>query len=191
MTYQTVVTAKDSELPVTLAQAKDHLRILNDDLDVEIQAALEAAIDYCEATSGRALRISHTLAQKYRNWPCDPIRFDRQPVKSITSVTYYDEAGASQTVASSNYRLQPSTNAGAVLEWDDDFTQPGLDDRDDAVTITYVAGYTDIASVPALAKYAIKLKLREIFGDLNEREYAATQRSCDDLLRMIDWGCYR
>lgn len=191
MTHQTVVTAKSSELPVTLAEAKDHLRILHDDLDVEIQAALEAAIEYCEAASGRGLRIGQTLSQKYSGWPCNPVRFDRQPVKSISSVTYYDAAGASQTLASSNYRLQHSTNAGALLEWVDDFTQPSLADRDDAVTITYIAGYTDIASVPAMAKYAIKLKLAEIFGDLNEREFASTQRSCDDLLRMIDWGCYR
>lgn len=189
--HQTAVTAKSSDLPVTLAEAKEHLRILSDDLDVEIQAALEAAIEYCESVVGRSLRVSHTLTQTYCQWPCSPVRFDRQPVKSITSVTYCDDDGASQTVSTSDYRLQPSTNAGAVLEWDDGFSYPSLDARLNAVTITYVAGYADIASVPAMAKYAVKLKLKELFGDMGEREQAATVRACDALLSQIEWGAYR
>lgn len=189
--YQTVVTAKSNDLPVTLAEAKEHLRILGGDLDVEVFAALEAATEFCESVSGRSLRVSHTLAQKYASWPCDPVQFDRHPVKAISSITYYDADGASQTLATSKYRLQPSTNAAAALEWDDTFDSPSLDDRDDAVTITYTAGYTDIESVPAMAKYAIKLKLAELFGDLDERRIDATQRACDSLLHQIDWGCYR
>jgi uncharacterized phiE125 gp8 family phage protein len=191
MSHQTVVTAKSTDLPVTVAEAKDHLRIVNGDLDGEVEAALLAAIEYCESTAGRSLRISHTLTQKFCQWPCDPVQFDRQPAKAISSVKYYDQDGVEQTLSSSNYRLQLSSLAAGYLEWDDDFTRPTLDTREDAVTITYTAGYTDIASVPAMAKYAIKLKLAELFGDLQDRERAATERSCDSLLQQIEWGAYR
>jgi uncharacterized phiE125 gp8 family phage protein len=191
MSHQTVVTEKSADLPLTLSEAKSHLRLLHDDLDVEVEEALKAAVEYCETVAGRALRVSHTLTQKYCQWPCGPVRFDRQPVTAISSVTYYDGNGDSQTLASSNYRLQASTLAAGYLEWDDDFTRPTLDTRDDAVTITFTVGYTDIASVPAMAKHAIKLKLAEIFGDLRDRERDATVKSCDSLLAAIDWGSYR
>lgn len=191
MQHQTVTTAKSSDLPMTLAEAKQHLRQYGSENDEEIQAQLEAALEVCETDAGRSLRVSHTLTQTYPSWPCNPVRFDRQPVKSITSVTYYDADGASQTLASSNYRLHKSTLAAAYLEFDDSFTQPTTDYRDDAVTITYVAGYDALTDVPKMVKSLVKLKLSELYGDLDERTYANTVRSYGDLLHRIEWGCYR
>lgn len=191
MQYAATITSRTADLPLTLAEAKSHLRKSGDELESEIQATLEAAVSYCEAITGRSLRVTTTLTQVYPQWPCDPVRFDREPVKAISSVTYYDQDGNSQTVASSNYRLIPQSESGAHLEWDDDFTKPTLDTRDDAVTITYTAGYDDIASVPATAKQAIKLKLSELFGELDPREADNYRRSCNDLLSAIDWGVYR
>jgi uncharacterized phiE125 gp8 family phage protein len=191
MSHQTVVTAKSADLPLTTDEAKSHLRILGGDLDAEVQAALEAAVEYCETVTGRALRVSHTLTQKYCQWPCGPVRFDRQPVSAISSVTYYDADGDEQTLSASNYRLQPSTLAAGYLEWDDDFSRPTIESREDAVTITFTVGYADIADVPPMAKYAIKLKLSEIFGDLRDRERDGTAKACDSLLAAIEWGSYR
>lgn len=191
MNPQTTVTAKSSDLPVTLAEAKTHLRLLSDGLDTEVVALLEAATEYCESVCGRSLRVSQTLTQKYDGWPCSPIRFDRQPVTAITSVTYYDTDDASQTVSSSNYRLLASSEAAAVLEFDSEFTRPTLSDRADAVTVTYTAGYASLDVVPARAKAAVNLKLAELFGNLDERSLLANERSIGSLLGTLDWGCYR
>lgn len=185
---QTTVTAKSSDLPVTLEEARTHLRLMPGDLDTHVAALLDAATEYCETVCGRSLRVSHTLTQKYDGWPCGLVKFDRQPVTAITSVTYYDADDASQTVSSGNYRLLASSEAGAVLEFDADFTKPTLSDRVDAVTITYTAGYTE---VPARAKAAIMLKLAELFGNLEERALAANERAIGSLLGTLDWGCYR
>lgn len=188
---QTTTTARSAGLPVSLAEAKDHLRISTDDLDTQVQATLEAATEYCETVTGRALRVSHTVTQTYDDWPCNPVRLSRQPVTAISSVTYYDQDGASQTVASSNYRLIAGGDHAAVLEFDDDFTEPTLDDRLDAVTITYTAGYASTDVVPAMAKHAIKLVMSELFGDLDERQMTACRDSAKRLLAAIDWGSYR
>jgi uncharacterized phiE125 gp8 family phage protein len=188
MNPQTTVTAKSSDLPVTLAEAKTHLRLLSDDLDIEVNALLEAATEYCESVCGRSLRVSQTLAQKYDGWPCSPVRFDRQPVTAIASVKYRDGDDVEQTVSSTNYRLLASSEAAAVLEFDVDFTRPTLSDRADAVTVTYTAGY---AEVPARAKAAVNLKLAELFGNLDERMLPANERSIASLLGTLDWGCYR
>lgn len=191
MNPQTTVTAKSSDLPVTLAEAKTHLRLLSDDLDTEVDALLEAAVEYCETVCGRSLRVSQTITQKYDGWPCSPVRFDRQPVTAITSVTYYDANDVSQTVNASNYRLLVSSEAAALLEFDTDFSRPTASSRADSVTITYVAGYAAIADVPQRAKAAIKLKLAELFGNLDERMVAANERSIASLLGTLEWGCYR
>lgn len=188
---QTTTTARSAGMPVSLAEAKDHLRISTDDLDTQVQATLEAATEYCETVTGRALRVSHTVTQTYDDWPCNPVRLSRQPVTAISSVTYYDQDGASQTVASNNYRLIAGGDHAAVLEFDDDFTEPTLDDRLDAVTITYTAGYSSVDTVPAMAKHAIKLVMSELFGDLDDRQMTACRESAKRLLAAIDWGSYR
>jgi uncharacterized phiE125 gp8 family phage protein len=195
MNPQTTVTAKSSDLPVTLAEAKTHLRLLSDDLDTEVVALLEAATEYCESVCGRSLRVSQTLTQKYDGWPCSPVRFDRQPVTAITSVTYYDADDASQTVSSSNYRLLASSEAAALLEFDSDFTRPTLSDRADAVTVTYTAGYASIEAVPQRARQAIKLLIGHWFnhGEAVNIGNITTEvpMSTGALLQSLEWGCYR
>lgn len=188
---QTTVTTVSAGLPVQLGEAKLHLRIEGGDLDIEVQAALEDAVDYCEAVSGRALRESVTVVQTYSEWPSDPIQFNRHPVKSIASVKYQDADNAEQTVLAANYRLHKSTEAAAYLVFDSDFLRPDIYFREDAIAITYVAGYDSIPVVPPRAKRLIKLKLSEFFGNLDERKVEANRRACDDLLRSIDWGAYR
>ena len=191
----TTVTARHADLPVSLAEAKQHLRVVSEDHDTYIQSLLEAATEYCESVTGRALRISHTLTQKYRDWPCNPVRFDRQPVTAITHVKYYDADGVEQTLSSSNYRLHPSSEAAGYVEWDDDFARPSLDSRDDAITITYTAGYATIAAVPTRAKHAIQLLIGHWFehgeavniGNITSEVPMATTA----LLQSMDWGCYR
>lgn len=156
-----------------------------------MQIALDAAVEWCEAAATRSLRVSHTVVQTYSGWPMGVIRFDLQPVKSISSITYYDVAGSSQTVSSSNYRLHASSDGAGVLEWGDNYSLPSVDVRGDAVTITYLAGYDDLDSVPSMAKFCILLKLRELFGDLTDREAEYTRQAIKTLLSQIGWGPYR
>jgi uncharacterized phiE125 gp8 family phage protein len=195
MASQTVITTASTGLPVELANAKEHLRVINGDLDEYIVSLVEAATDYCESVTGRALRESLTVQQTYAEWPCEPLRFDRQPVKSISSITYWDEDNVSRTVASTNYRLYKSTNAAAFVRFITDYAKPLLYYRDDAITVTYVAGYESIAAIPARAKHAIKLLIGHWFehgetvniGNITTEVPMATKA----LLDSLDWGVYR
>ena len=191
MSKYTTISAKSSPACVTLGEASAALRISGSDLDTEVQFSLDAATEFVERSVHRALRVSYTIAEIYDGWPINPVAFDWQPVKSISSITYYDTADASQTVAAADYRLLAETDGAAVLEFDADYSLPGLATRSDAVTINYLAGYADIDSVPGLAEAAVKLKLREIFGDLTEREAKPNERSLKSLLSQLSWGQYR
>lgn len=191
----TTVTARDSDLPVALDEAKDHLRVINGDYDALIMSLLEAATEFCEAATSRALRISHTLTQSYGAWPCGRVLFDRQPVSAITHVKYYDTTPTLQTLSSAYYRLHQSSEAAAYLEFDDSFTAPALDDRDDAVIVTYTAGYGTIAAVPKRAKQAILLLVGHWFahgeavniGNITTEVPMGTAA----LLQSLDAGSYR
>jgi uncharacterized phiE125 gp8 family phage protein len=188
----TVTTLPNSltDLPLSLSEARDQLRVVSGDLDNQIEAALKAAVGWCETQTSRSLRVATTLKQSYSGWPCSPVRFDRQPVKSISSVKYY-ASGSQSTVDSGEYRLHTSSGAAGYLEWDTDFGWYTLDDRDDAVEIEYVAGYDDADSVPSTAKQAIRLMLTVFFGGLLPREQEAHERAAKALLASVDWGSYR
>lgn len=72
-----------------------------------------------------------------------------QPVLSITSVTYTDANGDTQTLPSGSYTLK-SYRDPVQIEFGS-----GLPSATD-VTITFVAGYVNAAAVPALIKSAIQ-----------------------------------
>ena len=160
-------------------------------MDAAVNLALESAVEFCEQVTGHVLRVSYTVDQSYPGWPCNPIRFDRQHVYSISSVGYYDADNSSQTVDSANYRLQESSDGASYLEIDSDFSAPDLYARNDAVVVTYLAGYSSISDVPTAAKMAILLQLQLNWGDLTPAESEATRRSRDEFLSSISWGCYR
>lgn len=187
----TTTTAKSQPLPVSLAEAKAHLRVLSDDLDDDVQATLDAAADVVERDTARALRVSHTVVQTYDRWPCSPIRLERQPAKSVSSLKYYDSDDSQQTVASSNYRLLASTDGAALVEIDDDYAEPTLSYRSDAVELTYLAGYSALTDVPPAAIHAIKMQLSILFGDLDERQVEAARSTYEDLIASIAWGAVR
>jgi len=75
------------------------------------------------------------------------------PLQSITSVQYVDTAGTTQALASSVYRFD-AAEARLALEYGQ--VWPPTRDVIKAVTITYKAGYGDLASdCPAMAREAI------------------------------------
>ena len=189
--YQTNTTAKTSTLPVSLQQAKDQLRVVNEGLDEQIELALAGAVEFCENQIGRSLRVSHTVMQSYPSWPCNPVRFDRQPAYSIVSIVYFDADDAELAVSASDYRLLPSSGGASVLCFDSSFTKPAIYDRPDAVQITYLAGYADIADVPKAAVNAILFQLENAWGEVDKLRYDANERARNVYLSSIDPGLYR
>jgi hypothetical protein len=72
-----------------------------------------------------------------------------------------DENGTEQTVASSNYYLD-----GDEVRFLKPFVAPTIQERSEAVRITYTAGYgSDSRACPELDRMAIKLSLANRFED--------------------------
>ncbi|RMF11098.1 MAG: hypothetical protein D6773_00370 [Alphaproteobacteria bacterium] len=170
---QPVRTVAPAVTPVSLAEAKAHLNVDFADDDALITALIDAATEYFDGwsgTLGRAL-ITQTWQQAMSAFPASVrLWLPLAPVQSITSVQYYDAADVLQTFAASNYRLQ-ADGAGPYIELVSGASWPNVGVRDDAVIVTFVAGYGNTgADVPEPIRQAILL----LIGHLYENREAVT-----------------
>jgi uncharacterized phiE125 gp8 family phage protein len=155
-----VVTPPTSE-PVTIAEAKAQLSIgaSDDSHDTELVSIIAAAREEWERDTSIAL-ITRTLEHRLPKL-LEVITLTVRPVIAISSVKYMDAAGTEQTISSSEYYLN-----GDEVRFLDTFVKPVLQDRSEAVRITYTAGYgTTSAACPELDRMAIKLSLANRFED--------------------------
>ena len=165
-----LITAPTVE-PITLQETKDHLRVDHSDDDSLISPLITAArmhFDGRDGILGRCL-ITQTWDYTINRFPVDDcIRLPLAPVASITSITYTDSAGASQTFDSGSYSLNsdldwlPRIDLGYEKTWSDTRDIP------DAVTIRFVAGYGFPADVPDPIKQAMLLLIGHWYENREE-----------------------
>lgn len=149
-----VITAQPDHEPVDLCELKNHLRVEEDDDNALIRSLGVAARKYVEDFTGRQI-VTATYRLTLDQFPA-AIVLPRPPAASITSITYIDTDGASQTLDASGYQLDAASEPARVVpavdgEWPD--TQGG---KVNAVTVTYVAGYGDATASPDGLKLVIK-----------------------------------
>jgi len=152
--------------PVTTAEIKTHLRVIGSDEDAYIRSLITAGRVWIENYTHRAL-INQTLILNLNSFPDygQPIWLPKAPLSSVTSITYNDANGDSQTLATSKYVVDTSGNnraAGVYESYDNDW--PTTYDEVNAVTVTYVAGYgSTAASVPDPIRHALKMLIGSMF----------------------------
>lgn len=146
----TLVTGPAVE-PIAVTTARLALKIDHTVDDALIDKWIGAARDYVETFTGRKL-ISQTWDLKLDGFPsCDILRLPFPPVTSVTSITYTDTAGASQTWDSANYTtdLPTGPQAGpARITPAYGVTWPSTRDVINAVTVRFVCGYSAPEQVP-------------------------------------------
>ncbi len=188
-----VITAAPSDELLSVEEAKRHLRVLNSDLDDEIASLVRASRDYCERFTQRTLRTTVTRTLKLDAWWCSAVKLPWPPLLTVSGITYYDADNASQTLGTSNYSVELSTDGGGRVIWATDATIPALYSRPDAITITFTAGYASLdsttAPLPPVALQAMKTKITELWGG-TETEVKAAKECTDRLLGMVDWTGY-
>lgn len=164
-----LVTAAATE-PVSTSEAKAHLRVDTADEDTLIASYVSAAVKFIETQTGPL--ITQTWDYKVdREWPLVnnyySIYLPFSPVQSVTSVTYLDIDGASQTLSASLYQTVLSApNPYITKAYNQDW--PQIRDVPDAVTVRFVAGYGNAAAVPAPIKAAILLMVGRLYEHREE-----------------------
>lgn len=149
-------------LPVSVAEAKAHLRVDTTDDDALITALIWDATEAAEQNTGRVM-TPQTWTLTLDEFP-EALQLTRPPVISVTSVAYVDLDGTSQTLAGSAYSLDTADDFGfAYIVPAYGTTWPDTRDQINAVTVVYQAGYADAASVPAPIKQWILLQVGAMF----------------------------
>jgi uncharacterized phiE125 gp8 family phage protein len=91
--------------PVTLVDAKAHLRITHSSEDGLICGLIRAAREDVERTTGMAL-IDQTWRLVLDRWPADNfVMLMRHPVRQVLSVTMFGSEGAAAIVNPADYQL--------------------------------------------------------------------------------------
>jgi uncharacterized phiE125 gp8 family phage protein len=183
-----IVTPPATE-PVTLAEAKSHLRVDISEDDAYINSLITVAREFVETATKRAL-ITQTVDYIFDGWPEFPVTLPRPPLQSVASITYIDHAGATQTLDPSLYFVDTAGPGRVGLS-------PGLvlpiaSDRIGSVTIRAVNGYGAAAAVPARAKAAMLLLVGNLYENreptISGTIVAKVQFTLESLLGSLDWG---
>lgn len=184
-----IVVTPPTQEPLSLTDAKAHLRVDFGDDDAYISSLITASRTRIEQASYTRM-LTQTLQlgldyfpggwwgpQLYNAsfWPPTaslPTIDLEPPVQSVTSVTYVDPAGNTQTWPSADYVVDVNTRPGRLLPaisqaWPTTGRQPG------AVKVTFVSGYTTPDAVPADLIHAMKLLLSEWYENRADAEIAS------------------
>lgn len=132
-----LITGPTAE-PVTLADAKLHLRVDHADDDTLIASLITAARQQAEHRTGRRVGLQ-TWVRSYDAFPGWSLLLPDPPVTEVVSIQYEDPAGILRTMPPEDYRLRPLSEPAAVLPvkaWPVALSAPG------AVAVTYRCGIT-------------------------------------------------
>ena len=149
------ITTEPATEPITLVEAKAHLRVDFSDEDTYIDTLIVSARRYCEAYCNRVF-ITQTWRQNLSEW-VNPIQLKVNPVISVTSLKYYDTNEAQQTITdnANNYQKDLNSDVAKIYEGLVN-TFPAIGSTINPIEIITVCGYGAAADVPDDIKHAIK-----------------------------------
>lgn len=143
--------------PVTLAEAKLHLRIDHSEEDSYVSGLITTARLLAEKITRRQL-MTATWVARGDGFPTlgEPIYLQNPPLQSVTSVAYTDANGAAQTWPAAEYSVDIYDVRGSIRPAYG-YSYPATYSSINVVTVTYVAGYSSAANVPPPIKQAMLL----------------------------------
>ena len=158
-----VLVTAPAEEPLTLAQAKEHLRATTSDEDALIAMLIRAARRQAESLTHRRL-VTQTWDWVLDEFPEWCVELPYPPLQSVTSVKYIDTAGVEQTLAGSSYQVDAKTQPGRLMPAYGAVWPSTRTETFNAVTVRLVCGYGLAGAVPEDIKAAMLLMI----GHLNE-----------------------
>lgn len=149
------VVTVPTELPVTLDEIKSQVTIDYNDHDAMLTSFLQSATQFLDGPSGilgRAI-MPQVVAQSYAGFN-KTMRLPYGQVAAVSEIAYFDQDNVAQVIT--GWSLHEDTK-GSYLKFASETAFPQVYERDDAVSVTYTAGWGGAASVPGPIKTAIKM----------------------------------
>jgi uncharacterized phiE125 gp8 family phage protein len=187
-----------AEEPVSLADAKLHLRVDFTDDDALITALISAARQAAETLTGRQIVTARwklvldsfpgpsligVPAGTPFSLPGHAILLPRSPLQSVVAIQYLDMAGVLQTMPATDYTVDAACEPARITPvfgkiWPISLPQIG------AVSVIFDAGFGPAASVPEGIKSWVKLRVGSLYA--HREEVALINRGKIEALPFID-----
>jgi len=174
----------ESSMVVPILSLKNHVAVDADesyynDMLTEIH---DAAVEYIESKSRLVFRQS-TYSITYDSLPDnrDPLYIPLWPVVSVSSVSYKDVDGATQTIALGDLQVELQSQPAAIYPLADEHWPMSQSGSQRAVTVVATVGA--LSQVPAMAKHAIKLLVAHWFRN---REAVLVGTVSNDMEKALD-----
>ena len=152
-----VLTSGPALEPVSLAEAKAHLRLETNDDDTLLQSLITTSRLHIEAALGLAL-ITQSWSWMFDHWPRgERVVLPLRPVQAVTHVRVWRQDGTSQTLPADNFILDGQGNPARLLPVAPAaLVEPGQPGN--GIEIGFTAGFGASASdVPATIRHALLL----------------------------------
>lgn len=201
MKYNSVTRATGPAVePLTVAEAKLHLRVDISDDDAYIGTLITAAREWVEAYLDRTL-ITTQLILRAAEFPTEELELARPPMATAGTatavvITYTLADTTTATLSTALYRVDRTTTPGNVAPiingtWPSDVIEDA-----NAVAVTYWAGYGPTsASVPATIRHAMLMLIGHWYESRSTVLVGVTSKplefAVESLLASNNWGQYR
>lgn len=178
---------KPSEVePITIEEAKKHLRISDSDEDIIVGSMIKQAKEFCEDFQNRKY-ITQTLELVMDSFPREGyLNFSNcSPIQSVESIKYYDSAGEEHIFDESNYIIDTDSFINRIVlrnykRWPSITLQ-----KVNGVKIRFIAGFGDkVEDVPETVKWAMILHMRLLYDDYKPDERTKLEEARNSLLSM-------
>ena len=179
-TYQVITPA--STYPVSLTEAKSHLKVDTTADDTYITSIIKAATQLSEEYTNRF--FIDTVIEQYASNFADLQTLFKSKVSAVAYVKYYDSNNSLQTLSASVYDTQLNYEPSQIqLANNQNF--PSITKRNDAVLTRYTVGYGSAASdVPEIIKQAILLTIGNFYQN---RASVITGKTATELPMNVKW----
>jgi uncharacterized phiE125 gp8 family phage protein len=175
------LVTQPSEEPVSLIEAKLHLRVDFDEDDTLIASLISAARQAAETLTGRQF-VNARWKLVLDGFPPCAIALAKCPVQSVVAINYLDMNSSVQTMPASTYTVDTACEPARITPvfgqvWPTSLPQIG------AVSVTFDAGYGAAPDVPEGIKSWIKLRLGSLYT--HREEMAVLSRGRIDPLPFV------
>jgi uncharacterized phiE125 gp8 family phage protein len=169
--------------PVSLPEARRHLRLDNADEDDYVSGLVTAARQHCESFQGRVY-FTQSWDLYLDVFPGGCIKLPLPPLQEITYIKYRDWQGIIRTLDSSEYVVDIFSEPGLICHaygksW------PATYPESNSVQIRFVAGYGSAADVPQEVKHAILLKVADLYEHRGGDE--GVDKNIEEAIESLLW----
>lgn len=187
MTQKSQLITAPQELPLTIVEVRDNMRVTITAEDSIVLRLIRVACGHAEYISERRL-ITQTREWCIDEWPCEPMKMPDAPLQSIVSVKYLDSNGDLQTLDPTTYQVNIKTDPG-LIALGKNKTWPSIQsDVFNPITIRYTCGYGASVKVPEEIKQAMHLMIGHWFenrSDSSDTEVFEVPMASRALLRQF------